>query len=85
MVLTPPEQAYWATTFPTTIIVCFSPDLAFASASLIAADSVPYGLQGVAGSFINTVVNCSIAIGLAFAGAIEVGVNNSGEDPLKGF
>lgn len=85
MALTPPEQTYWAMTFPTTIIVCFGPDLAFASASLIASDSVPHGLQGVAGSFINTVCNYSIAIGLAFAGAVETGVNSDGEDPLKGF
>jgi len=85
MALTPPEQTYWAMTFPTTVIITFGPDLAFASASLIASDSVPDGLQGVAGSFINTVVNYSIAIGLAFAGAVEVGVSHSGEDPLKGY
>jgi MFS family permease len=85
MALTPPEQTYWAMTFPTTAIVTFGPDLAFASASLIASDAVPNGLQGVAGSFINTVVNYSIAIGLALAGAVETGVNRDGSDPLKGY
>jgi len=85
MALTPPEQTYWAMTFPTTAIVTFGPDLAFASASLIASDAVPHGLQGVAGSFINTIVNYSIAIGLALAGAVQSGVNSDGSDPLKGY
>jgi hypothetical protein len=85
MALTPPDQTYWAMTFPTTVVITFGPDLAFASASLIASDAVPHNLQGVAGSFINTVLNYSIAIGLAFAGNVEVGVNGNGDNPLKGF
>ena len=72
-------------TFPTTVVITFSPDLAFESASLIASDAVPQNLQGVAGSFINTVLNYSIGIGLALTGNVEVGVNECGDDPLKGY
>jgi hypothetical protein len=72
-------------TFPAIVIIVFGPDLSFASASLIVSDAVPDGLQGVAGSFINTVVNYSISIGLAFAGAVEVGVNQGGQNVLKGY
>jgi hypothetical protein len=41
--------------------------------------------QGVAGSLVNTVVNYSISIALGIAGTIEVHVNSSGDDLLKGY
>jgi len=85
MALTPPERTYWAMIFPTTAIVTFGPDLAFASTSLIASHSAPKGLQGVAGSVVNTAVNYSIAIGLALARGVEAGVNRDGSGPLKGY
>jgi MFS family permease len=85
LAFTPVEQTYWAMTFPTCVIVCFGPDLSFACASLIASDNLKPEEQGVAGSFINTVVNYSLALGLALAGNIEVCVNDGGRDKLAGF
>ncbi|THH20802.1 hypothetical protein EW146_g632 [Bondarzewia mesenterica] len=85
LALTPPHQTYWAMTFPTIIIICFGPDLSFACASLIASDALSHEEQGVAGSFINTVVNFSIALGLAIAGNVESAVNDGGNDILKGY
>jgi hypothetical protein len=45
--------------------------LSFAGASLIVSDRVLKELQGAAGSFINTVVNYSVGLGLAFDGNLE--------------
>lgn len=39
----------------------------------------------MAGSFINTIVNYSIALGLALAGNLEAATNDGGRDRLKGF
>ncbi|KAI5797626.1 hypothetical protein EDC01DRAFT_716811 [Geopyxis carbonaria] len=83
--LTPVEQTYWAMTFPTTLLIGFGPDLSFATASLIASDKLPPEEQGVAGSFINTVVNYSVAMGLALAGNVESRVNGGGRDVLAGY
>jgi hypothetical protein len=83
LALTLPNQTYWAMTFSTIVIITFDPDLSFASASFsIASDAVPNGVQEV---FINTVLNYAIAICLSFAGAVKVGVNNNGNDLLKGY
>lgn len=85
LALTPVEQTYWRMTFPTVFLICLGPDLSFACASLIASDKLPRKQQGVAGSLINTIVNYSIALGLALAGNLESAVNDHGNDPLKGF
>lgn len=85
LALTPVEQIYWRMTFPTFILICMGPDLSFACSSLIASDKLPKEQQGVAGSFINTIVNYSIALGLALAGNLEAAVSDHGDDRLKGF
>jgi len=85
LAFTPVEQTYWAMTFPTYVLICFGPDLSFACASLIASDKLKPEEQGVAGSFINTIVNYSVAIGLALAGNVEANVNDGGRDRLAGF
>lgn len=85
LALTPVEQIYWQMSFPTFVLICCGPDLSFACSSLIASDKLPKEQQGVAGSFINTIVNYSIALGLALAGNLEVSVNDNGNDRLKGF
>ncbi|EOD49243.1 putative mfs transporter of unknown specificity protein [Neofusicoccum parvum UCRNP2] len=71
-------------TFPLVMLVAFGPDLSFASASLIVSDQVPKEQQGAAGSFVNTVVNYSIGLGLAFGGNVEVATNDGGKDVLQG-
>ncbi|KAI5821177.1 major facilitator superfamily domain-containing protein [Pyronema omphalodes] len=71
LIFTPVDQSYWQMTFPICFIICFGPDLSFACASLIASDKLKPEQQGVAGSFINTIVNYSIALGLAVVGNVE--------------
>jgi predicted MFS family arabinose efflux permease len=85
LALTPVNQTYWAMTFPTCLLIGFGPDLSFACASLIASDNLKPDQQGVAGSFINTIVNYSISLGLALASNVEVHVNDGGRDKLRGF
>lgn len=85
LALTPVEQSYWHMTFPTFLLICLGPDLSFACSSLIASDKLPKEQQGVAGSLINTIVNYSIALGLALAGNLEDATNDHGRDRLKGF
>lgn len=85
LALTPVEQTYWRMSFPTFLIICLGPDLSFACSSLIASDKLPEEQQGVAGSLINTIVNYSIALGLALAGNLESATNDHGRDRLRGF
>ncbi|KAB2570697.1 putative MFS-type transporter [Lasiodiplodia theobromae] len=85
LALMPVDQGYWPMTFPLVVIIAFGPDLSFASASLIVSDQVPKDQQGAAGSFVNTVVNYSIGLGLAFAGNLEVRTNDGGKDILQGY
>jgi predicted MFS family arabinose efflux permease len=85
LAFTPVNQSYWAMSFPTYAIICFGPDLSFACASLIASDKLKPEQQGVAGSFVNTVINYSIALGLAVVGNVEASVNDGGRNKLAGF
>lgn len=59
--------------------------MSFPTGILILSDAMPQQDQGVAGSLVNTVVNYSISMGLAFAGTVDRYVNNYGEDVLKGY
>ncbi|XTI82206.1 hypothetical protein V2W45_1208660, partial [Cenococcum geophilum] len=54
------------------------------SASLIVSDQVLKELQEAAGSSINTAVNYSVGLGLAFGGNFEERTNNNEQEPLKG-
>ncbi|PWN34866.1 MFS general substrate transporter [Meira miltonrushii] len=64
------SNIYWAFIFPACLLVVGGPDLSFAS-SILPEE------QGVAGSFISTVVQYSISIGLGFAATVETHVNNA--------
>ena len=83
--LTPVDQTYWQMSFPAVVVITFGPDLSFACGSLIASDTLKPEQQGVAGSFINTIINYSIAMGLSLAVNIERGVSPDGEKMLEGF
>lgn len=88
LALTPPEQSYWLMSFPTILVIILGPEFSFSCGSIIASDSLSEEMQGVGGSFVNTVVNYSISIGLALAGNVERGViagGRSEEQKLKGF
>lgn len=58
---------------------------ALQSASLIVSDQVLKELQEAAGSSINTAVNYSVGLGLAFGGNFEERTNNNEQEPLKGY
>lgn len=79
------SKVYWAFIFPACLLVVGGPDLSFASAGIIISNTVLPEEQGVAGSFISTVVQYSIAIGLGVAATVEAHVNKGGSDIVLGY
>lgn len=76
---------YWAFIFPACLLVVGGPDLSFASSGILISNVVLPEEQGVAGSFISTVVQYSIAIGLGIAATVEAHVNKGGNDIVLGY
>ncbi|OLN84409.1 Drug resistance protein YOR378W-like 4 [Colletotrichum chlorophyti] len=84
----PENQIYWAQIFVSMIIMPFGMDMSFPAATLILSNAVKREHQGIGASLVNTVVNYGIALGVGFAGTVEVHVNNGAltkEDQFKGF
>ena len=79
------SNLYWAFIFPACLLAPGGPDLSFASSSIIISNAVLPEEQGVAGSFISTVVLYSIAIGLGIATTVEAHVNKGGSDIVLGY
>ena len=79
------SKVYWAFIFPACLLVVGGPDLSFASSSIIISNAVLPEEQGVAGSFISTVVLYSISIGLGIGATVEAHVNKGGSDVLLGY
>ena len=79
------SNVYWAFIFPACLLVVGGPDLSFASSGILISNVVLPEEQGVAGSFISTAVQYSIAIGLGIAATVETHVNKSGSDVVLGF
>lgn len=79
------SKVYWAFIFPACLLVVGGPDLSFASSGIIISNAVLPEEQGVAGSFIATVVQYSIAIGLGIAATVESHVNKGGSDIVLGY
>ena len=79
------SHVYWAFIFPACLLVVGGPDLSFASAGIIISNAVLPEEQGVAGSFISTVVQYSIALGLGIAATVEEQVNQGGSDLVLGY
>ncbi|KAG8408463.1 multidrug-resistance type transporter aminotriazole resistance [Metarhizium acridum] len=85
---TPADQVYWGQTFVSMIVMPFGMDMSFPAATLILSNTVPKRHQGVGASLVNTVVNYGIALGVGFAGTVEVQVHGDGATPdaqLRGF
>lgn len=78
-------SVYWALIFPACLLVVGGPDLSFASSGIIISNAVTEEEQGVAGSFIATVVQYSISIGLGIAATVESHVNKGGRDIVLGY
>ncbi|EFQ25634.1 major facilitator superfamily transporter [Colletotrichum graminicola] len=84
----PADQVYWAQIFVSMLVMPFGMDMSFPAATLILSNAVKKEHQGIGASLVNTVVNYGIALGVGFAGTVEVHVNNGGrtkEDQFKGF
>jgi MFS family permease len=79
------SNAYWAFVFPACLLVVGGPDLSFASSGILISNAVLPEEQGVAGSFISTVVQYSIAIGLGIAATVETHVSQGGDNVLLGY
>ena len=79
------SKVYWAFIFPACLLVVGGPDLSFASSGIIISNAVLPEEQGVAGSFIATVVQYSIAIGLGIAATVEAHINKGGSDIVRGY
>lgn len=79
------SNSYWAFIFPACLLVVGGPDLSFASSSILISNAVLPEEQGVAGSFIATVVQYSIAFGLGIAGTVESHVNDGGTNVVLGY
>ncbi|KAJ6779816.1 hypothetical protein PWT90_01508 [Aphanocladium album] len=85
---TPLYQIYWGQTFVSMLVMSFGMDMSFPAATLILSNKVSAEHQGIAASLVNTVVNYGIALGVGFAGTVEVQLRGSGrsaEDQLTGF
>lgn len=84
----PTDQIYWGQTFVSILVIPFGMDMSFPAATLILSNAVKKEHQGIAASLVATVVNYSIALGVGFAGTVEVHVNDGGKtkaDLLKGY
>lgn len=84
----PADQIYWGQTFVSMLVMPFGMDMSFPAATLILSNAVPKKHQGVGASLVNTVVNYGIALGVGFAGTVEVHVHGSGmtqDEQLRGF
>ncbi|RAH45251.1 uncharacterized protein BO95DRAFT_497066 [Aspergillus brunneoviolaceus CBS 621.78] len=79
------SSIYWAFIFPACLLVVGGPDLSFASSGILISNAVLPEEQGVAGSFISTVVQYSISIGLGIAATVEAHVNHGGADVVRGY
>lgn len=79
------SNVYWAFIFPACLFVVGGPDLSFASSGILISNAVLPEEQGVAGSFISTVVQYSISIGLGIAATVESHVNEGGQNPIRGY
>ncbi|WYZ44412.1 hypothetical protein EsH8_VII_000848 [Colletotrichum jinshuiense] len=84
----PENQTYWAQIFVSMIIMPFGMDMSFPAATLILSNAVKREHQGIGASLVNTVVNYGIALGVGFAGTVEVHVSKgagSKAEQFKGF
>ena len=79
------SKVYWAFIFPACLLVVGGPDLSFASSGILISNAVLPEEQGVAGSFVSTVVQYSISVGLGIAATVESHVNKGGSDIVLGY
>lgn len=71
----PTNQTYWGQIFVSMIVMPFGMDMSFPAATLTLSNSVAKKHQGIGASLVNTVVNYGIALGVGFAGTVDVNVH----------
>ncbi|KAH7324920.1 major facilitator superfamily domain-containing protein [Stachybotrys elegans] len=81
----PEQQTYWAQVFPALIITALGPDFLFTASQIIASNTVKRSQQGIAGSFVGTILSYGLSTGLGFAGTVEAYTNSHGENPVQGY
>lgn len=81
----PEQQIYWAQVFPALICTAFGPDFLFTASQIIASSAVKRRQQGIAGSFIGTILSYGLSTGLGFAGTVEAYTNDGGEHFVQGI
>ncbi|KAK4641964.1 hypothetical protein QC761_0079610 [Podospora bellae-mahoneyi] len=81
----PVHQSYWFSTFFGILIMPFGMDMSNPAATILLSNSVSKEHQGIAASLVVTTVNYSISLALGIAGTIEVHVNETGYELLKGY
>ncbi|PFH55108.1 hypothetical protein XA68_10699 [Ophiocordyceps unilateralis] len=86
--LAPVHQTYWAQIFVAVIVMPLGMDCSFPAATLIVSNAVARDHQGVGASLVSTVVNYGIALGVGFAGTVEMHVQgdpDTVDGRLRGF
>lgn len=81
----PVSQVYWGQSCVSFIIMPWGMNMSFAAGIAILSMNMGHVDQGLASSLVNTVVNYSISMGLAFAGTIETHVKDGGKNILLGY
>ncbi|KAK4194601.1 putative drug resistance protein [Triangularia verruculosa] len=81
----PVHQSYWFNTFFGILIMPFGMDMSNPAAIILLSNSVSKEHQGIAASLVVTTVNYSISLALGIAGTIEVHVNDTGYELLRGY
>jgi hypothetical protein len=87
-VTAPTDQIYWGQIFVSVLVMPFGMDMSFPAATLTLSNSVAKEHQGIGASLVNTIVNYGIALGVGFAGTVEVHVHGNGDTPsarLQGY
>jgi MFS family permease len=85
MATAPVDQAYWANTLFSVLVMPFGMDMSGPAAIIMLSNSVGGERQGVAASLVVTVINYSISTALGLAAAVEIHTGGAGADVLAGF
>lgn len=81
----PLDQTYWSQTFLSVVIMPGGMNLSFPSGMILLSNTMPREHQGIAASFVSTLVNYSISCGLGLAATIVVEVSKKSHDNEQGF
>lgn len=81
----PVSQSYWSQTFLSVVIMPGGMNLSFPSGMILLSNAMPREHQGIAASFVSTIVNYSISCGLGLAATVVVEVTKKRNSVLDGY